>query len=243
MHYINLVFPKLKIKKISILLLLHFSFFLFPFSFYFSFLLFVHMDAEGRNIQRLETAVRELEGRLCRLREELGIAREKRRLALALALAVEEGEEETVVDSRGVEDGIGGGGDVGAENDDDGNGYGDEDRDKERQCSATTWSWPMKREEYKRYGRQLIMPEIGIGGMIFLLSFQLHFWGFLFLFAINLSMLNRNLAVVERFSLLSCTFLTTITTIVWAYFPRISFRSCNINFVKGSCVFETVVCW
>ena len=127
------------------------------------------MDAEGRNIQRLETAVRELEGRLCRLREELGVAREERRLALALAVAVEEGEgegEESVVGSRG---------------DGDRDRYGDEDRDKERQCSATTWSWPMKREEYKRYGRQLIMPEIGIGGMIFLLSFLLYYLGVLFL--------------------------------------------------------------
>lgn len=27
-----------------------------------------------------------------------------------------------------------------------------------------TWSWPLSREEYKRYGRQMITPEIGLEG-------------------------------------------------------------------------------
>lgn len=26
------------------------------------------------------------------------------------------------------------------------------------------WSWPLSKEEYKRYGRQMIMPEIGLEG-------------------------------------------------------------------------------
>ena len=26
------------------------------------------------------------------------------------------------------------------------------------------WSWPLSREEYKRYGRQMITPEIGLEG-------------------------------------------------------------------------------
>lgn len=29
---------------------------------------------------------------------------------------------------------------------------------------TSTWSWPLSREEYKRYGRQMITPEIGLEG-------------------------------------------------------------------------------
>lgn len=28
------------------------------------------------------------------------------------------------------------------------------------------WSWPLDAEEYKRYGRQMIMPEIGLEGSL-----------------------------------------------------------------------------
>lgn len=28
------------------------------------------------------------------------------------------------------------------------------------------WEWPLDAEEYKRYGRQMIMPEIGLEGWI-----------------------------------------------------------------------------
>ena len=28
------------------------------------------------------------------------------------------------------------------------------------------WAWPLDAEEYQRYGRQMIMPEIGLQGLI-----------------------------------------------------------------------------
>ena len=30
--------------------------------------------------------------------------------------------------------------------------------------ASKDWKWPLEAEEYKRYGRQMIMPEIGIQG-------------------------------------------------------------------------------
>ena len=40
--------------------------------------------------------------------------------------------------------------------------------------STTSWPWPLKAEEYKRYGRQMILPEIGLqgGNVAFLLRFS-----------------------------------------------------------------------
>lgn len=32
--------------------------------------------------------------------------------------------------------------------------------------SGSTWKWPLKAEEYDRYGRQLILPNVGIQGQI-----------------------------------------------------------------------------
>lgn len=29
---------------------------------------------------------------------------------------------------------------------------------------AKSWNWPLQRDEYKRYGRQMIMPEVGLQG-------------------------------------------------------------------------------
>jgi adenylyltransferase/sulfurtransferase len=34
--------------------------------------------------------------------------------------------------------------------------------------------WPLDRSEYKRYGRQLIMPEIGLQGKVLQLMFKMH---------------------------------------------------------------------
>lgn len=32
--------------------------------------------------------------------------------------------------------------------------------------NGSTWKWPLKAEEYDRYGRQLILPNVGIQGQI-----------------------------------------------------------------------------
>lgn len=34
------------------------------------------------------------------------------------------------------------------------------------QAEAAAWKWPLSKEEYERYGRQLILPQVGINGMI-----------------------------------------------------------------------------
>lgn len=38
------------------------------------------------------------------------------------------------------------------------------------QSSGTQWDWPLKEEEYARYGRQLILPSVGIQGQLRLRS-------------------------------------------------------------------------
>jgi adenylyltransferase/sulfurtransferase len=37
---------------------------------------------------------------------------------------------------------------------------------------VTTGKWPLELPEYKRYGRQMIVPNIGIQGGLFILLFQ-----------------------------------------------------------------------
>lgn len=32
--------------------------------------------------------------------------------------------------------------------------------------NGSTWKWPLQAEEYDRYGRQLILPNVGIQGQI-----------------------------------------------------------------------------
>lgn len=32
------------------------------------------------------------------------------------------------------------------------------------QSEAAVWKWPLRQEEYERYGRQLILPQVGIHG-------------------------------------------------------------------------------
>lgn len=49
------------------------------------------------------------------------------------------------------------------------------EQDQEAQTTAASangsaWKWPLKAEEYDRYGRQLILPKIGIQGQITLPS-------------------------------------------------------------------------
>lgn len=34
------------------------------------------------------------------------------------------------------------------------------------QAEAEAWKWPLSEEEYERYGRQLILPQVGINGML-----------------------------------------------------------------------------
>lgn len=36
------------------------------------------------------------------------------------------------------------------------------------QAEPAAWKWPLSKEEYERYGRQLILPQVGINGMILL---------------------------------------------------------------------------
>ena len=37
-------------------------------------------------------------------------------------------------------------------------------RPSEPAQSSSDWKWPLEAEEYKRYGRQMIMPEVGLQG-------------------------------------------------------------------------------
>jgi len=37
--------------------------------------------------------------------------------------------------------------------------------EKEERETNQNWKWPLSSDDYKRYGRQLIMPEIGLKGM------------------------------------------------------------------------------
>ena len=146
------------------------------------------MAPDDRRIEELERNIDKLESKLRRFREELGEAREKRRSGAALA-----GEKTVDDDSRESEDDVdvnGGGGEISGK--DDGAGV-ENDRvgDKEEGCKAITWKWPMRREEYKRYGRQLIMPEVGIGGMLIIIHFI--FFG--------LNILSLNYVVVLSISL------------------------------------------
>jgi adenylyltransferase/sulfurtransferase len=46
----------------------------------------------------------------------------------------------------------------------DGLGRRNEDTDKNNSSSGSTNNLPLSLEEYKRYGRQMIMPEIGLQG-------------------------------------------------------------------------------
>ena len=155
------------------------------------------MDAETQHIQDLEARVEELESQLRRYREELENAR--------AATPREEKEKEkgnnSVEDGEGVSDAYSGDKDekaterervkerleetwrnVYAKGNEDGhahahevgNGYGYGYGDS--QSGTSTWKWPMKREEYRRYGRQLIMPEVGIRGMPFVLVFLYGSW-------------------------------------------------------------------
>ena len=41
---------------------------------------------------------------------------------------------------------------------------------EEENASPMGRKWPLKSEEYKRYGRQMIVPSVGIQGILFLLS-------------------------------------------------------------------------
>lgn len=34
------------------------------------------------------------------------------------------------------------------------------------QAEAAAWKWPLSKEEYERYGRQLILPQVGINGTV-----------------------------------------------------------------------------
>lgn len=43
----------------------------------------------------------------------------------------------------------------------------DQDQEAETDAASTNgsvWKWPLKAEEYDRYGRQLILPNVGIQG-------------------------------------------------------------------------------
>lgn len=46
------------------------------------------------------------------------------------------------------------------------------------QAEAAAWKWPLSKEEYERYGRQLILPHVGINGML-LFYYLRNFPGFL----------------------------------------------------------------
>lgn len=36
-----------------------------------------------------------------------------------------------------------------------------------QRLESSVWKWPLREDEYERYGRQLIIPQIGITGMLF----------------------------------------------------------------------------
>lgn len=42
------------------------------------------------------------------------------------------------------------------------------EEDRQKSCAQgnghPVWKWPLGRSEYERYGRQLILPQVGIGG-------------------------------------------------------------------------------
>jgi len=40
--------------------------------------------------------------------------------------------------------------------------------EKEERETNPNWKWPLSPDDYKRYGRQLIMPEIGLRGMSYI---------------------------------------------------------------------------
>lgn len=42
------------------------------------------------------------------------------------------------------------------------------------QAEVTAWKWPLSEGEYERYGRQLILPQVGINGMLPLILPFLH---------------------------------------------------------------------
>lgn len=42
----------------------------------------------------------------------------------------------------------------------------DPDDQKGEPNGRPTWAWPLAQEEYKRYGRQMIMPEVGLDGQL-----------------------------------------------------------------------------
>lgn len=49
----------------------------------------------------------------------------------------------------------------------------DQDQEAENGAASTdgsAWKWPLKAEEYDRYGRQLILPNVGIQGQTILPS-------------------------------------------------------------------------
>ena len=103
---------------------------------------------EDERIRLLEKRLRDLERQVLESRAELQEARE-RRVAVASETKEKEEKNSGVKMEKGVR-----------------NTGGDHVyvASKEAQGSTPNWNWPMKREEYKRYGRQLIMPEIGIRG-------------------------------------------------------------------------------
>lgn len=123
---------------------------------------------EDERIRRLEMRLSDLDRQVLEARAELRNARE-RCGTLISEMENGEGEEEEKKEEEKEECSVEVGEDI------IGNGNGDRDGEYDGNASgeagveardgSTTWNWPMKREEYKRYGRQLIMPEIGIRGM------------------------------------------------------------------------------
>ena len=112
------------------------------------------MDANQQRIRDLEVHIQDLETQLQRFREDLREARE--RACMRGNDAENKGDGPG---SRKFDDGVN---NINSKKD--GNNNGDIDTDGDAEGDASNWNWPMKREEYKRYGRQLIMPEVGIRG-------------------------------------------------------------------------------
>ena len=102
-------------------------------------------DDEDERIRLLEKRLRDLERQVDESRAQLESARERR-------LEIPLGKKEEGIHSVEVGESVIGDGD------------GSHDGVVSEEDGTSTWNWPMKREEYKRYGRQLIMPEIGIRG-------------------------------------------------------------------------------
>ena len=56
----------------------------------------------------------------------------------------------------------------------------------ETSYEASNWPWPLGAEEYKRYGRQMILPEVSLKGKCFDITLAIHISNWRFLGQLNL---------------------------------------------------------